>query len=100
MIPFKSRRPSSGSLKFRPKKPAEKPKKVPRSKPKLTLDLLLSDDSLGFVLSYFLWTFKYHGHGSEVRVSFEQVATTKLVKITLREWKERVANGKRSKSMG
>jgi TIMELESS-interacting protein len=44
----------------------EKPKKVPRTRPKLTSDLLLSDDGLGFVLRHFPRSFKYRGRGHEV----------------------------------
>ncbi|XP_028767037.1 chromosome segregation in meiosis protein 3 [Neltuma alba] len=101
------------------RKPADKPKKLPRSRPKLTPDLLLSDDGLGYVLRYFPRAFKYRGRGNEVRdlgnllelycewhsrllpyYSFnqfihkvEQVGTTKRVKTCLRELRERVANG-------
>lgn len=44
----------------------EKPKKVSRARPKLTPDLLLSDDGLGFVLRHFPRAFKYRGRGHEV----------------------------------
>ncbi|CAI0431909.1 unnamed protein product [Linum tenue] len=45
---------------------APKPKKVPRTRPKLTPDLLLSDDGFGFILRYFPKNFKYRGRGREV----------------------------------
>ncbi|XP_054808907.1 uncharacterized protein LOC129311005 isoform X1 [Prosopis cineraria] len=106
-----------GALSVR--KPADKPKKLPRTRPKLTPELLLSDDGLGYVLRYFPRAFKYRGRGNEVRdlgnlielycewhsrllpyYSFnqfihkvEQVAATKRVKTCLRELRERVANG-------
>ncbi|PKA48462.1 hypothetical protein AXF42_Ash019918 [Apostasia shenzhenica] len=41
-------------------------KKAPRSRPKLTPDLLLSDEGLGYVLRHFPRAFKYHGRGHEV----------------------------------
>ncbi|XP_030506815.2 uncharacterized protein LOC115721863 isoform X1 [Cannabis sativa] len=102
-------------------KPAAKPKKVsaPRTRPKLTPQLFLSDDGLGYVLRHFPRSFKYRGRGHEVgdlgsligmysdwhsRLipyfpfdqfvnKVEQVATTKHVKTCLRELRERVANG-------
>lgn len=102
-------------------KPSEKIKKaaLPRSRPKLTPDLLLSDDGLGYVLRHFPRSFKYRGRGHEVSdlgnliglysewhsrllpyYSFdqfvhkvEQVAATKRVKMCIRELRERVAKG-------
>ncbi|KAL5760621.1 hypothetical protein ACOSP7_019134 [Xanthoceras sorbifolium] len=97
----------------------DKPKKVPRSRPKLTSDLLLSDDGLGFVLRHFPRAFKYRGRGHEVKdlgnliglysewhshllpyYSFdqfihkvEQVAASKHVKACIRDLRERVASG-------
>ncbi|KAF5747495.1 TIMELESS-interacting protein [Tripterygium wilfordii] len=98
---------------------AAKPKKVPRSRPKLTPELLLSDDGLGYVLRHFPRAFRYRGRGHEVSdlgnlirmysewhshlipyYSFdqfvhktEQVAATQRVKTCIRELRERVANG-------
>ncbi|XP_059432698.1 uncharacterized protein LOC132165985 [Corylus avellana] len=100
---------------------AEKPKKAARSRsvPKLTPDLLLSDDGLGYVLRHFPRSFKCRGRGHEVSdlgnliglygewhsrllpyYSFdqfvhkvEQVATTRRVKMCIRELRERVAKG-------
>ncbi|KAM1520488.1 hypothetical protein ACFX10_010868 [Malus domestica] len=92
---------------------------VPKTRPKLTPELLLSDDGLGYVLRHFPRAFKYRGRGHEVRdlgnliglytqwhsrllpyYSFdqfvhkvEQVAATRRVKMTLRELRERVASG-------
>ncbi|XP_057963228.1 uncharacterized protein LOC131154454 isoform X2 [Malania oleifera] len=100
-------------------KSSEKPKKVPRTRPKLTPQLLLSDDGLGYVLRHFPRAFKYRGLGHEVAdlgnlislyfewhshvlpyYSFdqfvrkvEQVGTTRHVKMCIRELRERVANG-------
>ncbi|KAK9175164.1 hypothetical protein WN944_027170 [Citrus x changshan-huyou] len=97
----------------------EKPKKLPRSRPKLTPDLLLSDDGLGFVLRHFPRAFKYRGRGHEVSdlghliglysewhshllpyYSFdhfvskvEQVAASRRVKMCIRDLRDRVANG-------
>ncbi|KAK7404345.1 hypothetical protein VNO78_05163 [Psophocarpus tetragonolobus] len=108
--PSSSLQPGSGS---------EKPKKLPRAKPKLTPDLFLSDDGLGYVLRYFPREFKYRGRGHEVRdlgnllrlytewhsrllpyYSFNQfvhkveaVAATRRVKTCLRELRERVTSG-------
>ncbi|KAE9593409.1 putative transcription factor interactor and regulator CCHC(Zn) family [Lupinus albus] len=98
---------------------SEKPKKLPRSRPKLTPDLLLSDDGFGYVLRHFPSHFKYRGRGHEVSdlgnllhlysdwhsrllpyYSFpqflsklEKVAATRRIKTCLRELRERVANG-------
>lgn len=49
-------------------RPSEKPKKVvaPRTRPKLTPELLLSNDGLGYVLRHFPRAFKYRGRGHEV----------------------------------
>ncbi|XP_037496920.1 TIMELESS-interacting protein isoform X2 [Jatropha curcas] len=111
-FPFK---PSNGDSK--PK--SEKPKKVPRTRPKLTPEILLGDDGLGYVLRHFPRNFKYRGRGHEVSdlgnlirlysewhsrllpyYSFdqfvhktEQVAATRHVKMCLRELRERVASG-------
>ncbi|KAK4851191.1 hypothetical protein QYF36_013109 [Acer negundo] len=97
----------------------EKPKKVPRTRPKLTSDLLLSDDGLGFVLRHFPRSFKYRGRGHEVKdlgnliglysewhshllpyYSFdqfvhkvEQVAASRHVKTCIKDLRERVASG-------
>ncbi|KAL5554034.1 hypothetical protein UlMin_041435 [Ulmus minor] len=99
-----------------------KPAKVvaPRRRPKLTPQILLSDDDgLGYILRHFPRAFKYLGRGHEVSdlgnlismysewhsrllpyYSFdqfvqkvEQVAATKRVKLCLRELRERVAQG-------
>ncbi|KAM3339046.1 TIMELESS-interacting protein [Capsicum galapagoense] len=45
---------------------ASKPKKIPRTMPKLTPDILLSDKGLGYVLRHFPRAFKYRCHGHEV----------------------------------
>lgn len=47
-------------------KSTEKPKKLPRFRPKLTPEVLLSNDGLGYVLRHFPRAFKYHGRGHEV----------------------------------
>ncbi|KAJ8749520.1 hypothetical protein K2173_025715 [Erythroxylum novogranatense] len=44
----------------------DKPKKVPRTKPKLTPEILLGDDGLRYVLRYFPHHFKYHDHGHKI----------------------------------
>ncbi|WCJ17610.1 zinc knuckle (CCHC-type) family protein [Euphorbia peplus] len=117
---------SSRSTPFNPnnnnvnsKAAVEKPKKLPRTRPKLTPEVLLGDDGLGYVLRHFPANFKFRGRGHEVAdlgnlirlytqwhsrllpyYSFdqfvhkvEQVAATKRVKICLRDLRERVASG-------
>lgn len=66
---FNSSRPSSssGAAAAAPSKVAEKPKKAPRTRPKLTPELLLSEDGLGYVLRHFPRAFKYRGRGHEVK---------------------------------
>ncbi|TKY67755.1 TIMELESS-interacting protein [Spatholobus suberectus] len=117
--PNSTTNPNPPSSSFKPRSAADKPKKLPRTKPKLTPDLLLSDDGLGYVLRYFPSEFKYRGRGHEVRdlgnllrlytewhsrllpyYSFnqfihkvEKVAATRRVKTCLRELRERVASG-------
>lgn len=54
-------------------KSTEKPKKVPRSRPKLTPDLLLSNDGIGYVLRHFPRAFKYRGRGQEVPISLVSI---------------------------
>ncbi|CAN8260613.1 unnamed protein product [Cochlearia groenlandica] len=92
-------------------------KKVKR--PKLTPEMLLSEDGLGYVLRYFPKSFKYRGRGKEVSdlgnlirlysewhthllpyYSFDQFvhkvqqeASTKRVKNCINELRERVATG-------
>ncbi|KAJ8647252.1 hypothetical protein MRB53_000275 [Persea americana] len=100
--------------------PPENPKrKLPKTRPKLTPELLLSNDGLGYVLRHFPRSFKYRGRGHEVSdlgnliglyaqwhshllpyFSFdqfvhkvEQVGATKRVRTCIRELRERVSNG-------
>lgn len=65
-----SNKPAATSHPFKPsgvaQKQIEKPKKVPKTRPKLTPDLLLSNDGLGFVLRHFPKAFKCRGCGHEV----------------------------------
>lgn len=58
------------SYPFNKKVVTEKPKRLPRSRPKLTPDLLLSNDGLGHILRHFPRAFKYHGRGHEVNFLF------------------------------
>nr|XP_043608454.1 TIMELESS-interacting protein [Erigeron canadensis] len=114
--PFKS---SGGTSFSSQKQPVEKPKKVPKTRPKLTPDLLLSDDGLGFVLRHFPKAFKFRGRGHETSdlghllslysewhshlipyYSFnqfvhkvEQVGGSKRVKLCINDLREKVANG-------
>ncbi|XP_010250197.1 PREDICTED: TIMELESS-interacting protein isoform X2 [Nelumbo nucifera] len=100
-------------------KALEKPKKVPRTRPKLTPGLLLSNDGLGYVLRHFPRSFKFRGRGHEVSdlrnliglyaewhshllpyYSFDQfvhkvekVGATNRVRTCIKELRERVANG-------
>lgn len=112
-------RPPSSSAPAAPPKVAEKPKKAPRVRPKLTPELLLSEDGLGYVLRHFPRAFKYRGRGHEISDlenliglyrewhshilpyypfehfvhKVEQVAATKRVKMCLGELREKVARG-------
>ncbi|KAL0552687.1 hypothetical protein IC582_011807 [Cucumis melo] len=114
-----SSKPPFSSAPSAPSKAVEKPKKAPRTRPKLTPELLLSEDGLGYVLRHFPRAFKYRGRGHEISdlenliglyrewhshilpyYSFEhfvhkveQVAATKRVKMCLGELRERVARG-------
>ncbi|XP_009603353.1 uncharacterized protein [Nicotiana tomentosiformis] len=98
---------------------ASKPKKVPRSMPKLTPDILLSDKGLGYVLRHFPRAFKYRGRGHEVAdlgyllglyaewhsgllpyYSFDQfihkverLGGSKRVKLCMKGLRDRVADG-------
>ncbi|KAG1361149.1 TIMELESS-interacting protein [Cocos nucifera] len=121
------RTPFSSSSKFPQQPPSGKAttnassaaKKLPRTRPKLTPDLLLSEDGLGYVLRHFPRSFKYHGRGHEVSdlgnlinlyaqwharlipyYSFdqfvhkvEQVGATKRVRRCIAELRDRVARG-------
>ncbi|KAL2541185.1 zinc knuckle (CCHC-type) family protein [Abeliophyllum distichum] len=104
---------------FNSKSTTEKPKKAPRKRPKLTPDLLLSNDGLGYVLRHFPGAFKCRGRGHEVSdlrhllglyaewhsrllpyYSFdqfvqkvEQVGATNRVRRCTRELRDAVANG-------
>ncbi|CAA7038535.1 unnamed protein product [Microthlaspi erraticum] len=99
--------------------PVPKSAKARAQRPKLTPEMLLSEDGLGYVLRYFPRSFKYRGRGKEasdlgnmIRLysewhshllpyySFDQfvhkvhqVASTKRVKICINELRERVAKG-------
>lgn len=66
--PFKTIVGANSSSFQGQKLPIEKPKKVPKTRPKLTPELLLSDDGIGFVLRHFPKAFKYHGRGHEVPI--------------------------------
>ncbi|OIT35619.1 PREDICTED: chromosome segregation in meiosis protein 3 [Nicotiana attenuata] len=98
---------------------ASKPKKVPRSMPKLTPDILLSDKGLGYILRHFPRAFKYRGGGHEVAdlgyllglyaewhsgllpyYSFDQfihkverLGGSKRVKLCMKGLRDRVADG-------
>lgn len=43
------------------------PKRGKQPRPKLTAEILMSDDGLGYVLRHFPRAFNYHGRGHEVR---------------------------------
>uniref|UniRef100_A0A161ZHS9 CCHC-type domain-containing protein n=1 Tax=Daucus carota subsp. sativus TaxID=79200 RepID=A0A161ZHS9_DAUCS len=107
---------ASGSGKV---KSGEKPKKVPKTRPKLTVESLLSNDGIGYVLKHFPKAFKFHGRGHEVQDlgnllglyaewhshmlpyytfdqfvhKVEQVGSAKRVKVCLRDLRDRVAHG-------
>ncbi|KAJ0960116.1 hypothetical protein J5N97_000103 [Dioscorea zingiberensis] len=94
-------------------------KKAPRTRPKLTPELLLSEDGLGYVLRHFPRAFKYHGRGHEVTdlrnlinlyvewhsrlipyysfdqfvLKLEKVGTTRRVRHCISELRERIARG-------
>ncbi|KAF6160735.1 hypothetical protein GIB67_035936 [Kingdonia uniflora] len=119
--PFKTTNYNASSSKpsFPEKPVAEKVKKPPKRKPKLTPQLLLSDDGVGFVLRHFPQAFNFKGRGHEVSdlgnlidlykdwhshilpyYSFdqfvhkvEQVGATRHVRTCIRDLRERVANG-------
>nr|GEV08901.1 TIMELESS-interacting protein [Tanacetum cinerariifolium] len=118
-----SNKPAATSHPFKPsggpQKQIEKPKKVPKTRPKLTAELLLSDDGLGFVLKHFPKALKCRGRGHETSdlgnllslyaewhsqlipyYSFnhfihklEQVGGSKRVKLCMWDLREKVANG-------
>ncbi|KAF3794937.1 TIMELESS-interacting protein [Nymphaea thermarum] len=110
----------SGNPPARPiGKPSQAPKKVSRERPKLTPQLLLSDDGLGYIIRHFPRAFKPRGRGHELEdlgnlidlyaqwhahllpyYSFEQfvekvesLGSSKRVRMVTRELRERVANG-------
>lgn len=102
-----------------------KVKKPPRTRPKLTPDLLLSNDGLGYVLEHIPRMLHFRGPGHEVSdlgnlieafiqwhsrllpsVSFqyfvdrvEKVGASKRVRNCLRELRERVARGENPKTL-
>ncbi|KAJ8423258.1 hypothetical protein Cgig2_023659 [Carnegiea gigantea] len=108
---------------FQPKAGApissDKPKKVPKTRPKLTPELLLSAEGIGYILRYFPRNFKYRGRGHEVSDlrnvlrmyadwhsqllpyfpfdqfihKVEEVGSSRHVRNCIGELKERVANG-------
>ncbi|XP_021735310.1 TIMELESS-interacting protein-like [Chenopodium quinoa] len=110
---------NSSSFQLKPTASASKPKKVPRTRPKLTPELLLSEQGLGYILRYFPRNFKYRGRGHEVNDlrnllrmyaewhaqllpyfpfdqfihKVEEAGSSKRVKTCIAELKERVANG-------
>lgn len=108
-----------------PSAEAPKLKKPPRTRPKLTADLLLSNDGLGYVLEHIPRMLHFKGPGHEVSdlgnlieafiqwhsrllpsVSFqyfvdrvEKVGSTKRVRNCLRELRERVDRGENPKTL-
>lgn len=108
-----------------PSAEAPKVKKPPRTRPKLTPDLLLSNNGLGYVLEQIPRMLHFRGPGHEVSdlgnlieafiqwhsrllpsVSFqnfvdrvEKVGSTKRVRTCLRELRERVARGENPKTL-
>lgn len=104
---------------MKPNASASKPKKAPRTRPKLTPELLLSDEGLGYILRYFPRNFKCRGRGHEVNdlrnllrmyaewhaqflpyfpfdqfiQKVEEVGSSRRVKTCIADLKERVANG-------
>uniref|UniRef100_A0A1D1ZHD2 TIMELESS-interacting protein n=1 Tax=Anthurium amnicola TaxID=1678845 RepID=A0A1D1ZHD2_9ARAE len=113
-LPEKDKAADAGSSN-----PAANDKKAGRTRPKLTPDLLLSDDGIGYVLSHFPRSFKCHGRGHEVDdlgrlidlyaewhsrlipyYSFtqfihkvEQVGATRRVRRCVDELRQKIANG-------
>ncbi|KAG4963720.1 hypothetical protein JHK82_040396 [Glycine max] len=75
--------PNRSSSSFKPKSATKKPNMLPRTKPKLTPELLLSDDDLGYALRYFPRKFKYCGRGHEFVHKVEKVAATRRGKSYL-----------------
>ncbi|KAL2584754.1 hypothetical protein AAZV13_14G146900 [Glycine max] len=73
--------PNRSSSSFKPKSATKKPNMLPRTKPKLTPELLLSDDDLGYALRYFPRKFKYCGRGHEFVHKVEKVAATRRGKV-------------------
>ncbi|XP_073147802.1 uncharacterized protein [Henckelia pumila] len=118
-LPNSNPNPNSSLHRPRPPAAAQKPQKAPRTRPKLTPDLLLSDAGIGHVLRHFPRAIKCRGRRHEVDdlghllglyaewhsrllpyYSFdqfihkvEQVGATKRVKVCLRNLRERVADG-------
>ncbi|GJU10204.1 TIMELESS-interacting protein [Tanacetum coccineum] len=84
-----SNKPAATSHPFKPsggpQKQIEKPKKVPKTRPKLTAELLLSDDGLGFVLKHFPKALKCRGRGHEAqaRISMNKV-TFRFLHLTIK----------------
>ncbi|XP_073016234.1 uncharacterized protein [Primulina eburnea] len=118
-IPDSNLNPNSSLHHPRPPAAVHKPQKAPRTRPKLTPDLLLSDAGIGHVLRHFPRAIKCRGRGYEVDdlghllglyaewhsrllpyYSFDQfinkvehVGATKRVKVCLRDLRDRVADG-------
>ncbi|KMT02436.1 hypothetical protein BVRB_9g203880 isoform A [Beta vulgaris subsp. vulgaris] len=110
---------TNSSYQLKPNVSGPKPKKAPKTRPKLTSELLLSDEGLGYILRYFPRNFKYRGRGSEVNDlrnlllmyagwheqflpyypfdqfihKVEEAGSTRRVKTCVAELKDRVANG-------
>lgn len=110
---------SKGSFHPKASTAAPKPKKAPRTRPKVTPELLLSHEGLGYILRYFPRNFKYRGRGHEANDlrnllrmyaewhsqflpyfpfdqfihKVEEAGSSKRVKTCIAELKERVAKG-------
>ncbi|XP_057526741.1 uncharacterized protein LOC130805919 [Amaranthus tricolor] len=109
----------NSNYQLKPTAKDSKPKKVPRTRPKVTPDLLLADEGLGYILRYFPRNFKFRGRGYEVNDlknllrmyaewhekflpyfpfdqfihKVEEAGSSKRLKSCIADLKERVANG-------
>uniref|UniRef100_A0A803LRN6 Chromosome segregation in meiosis protein 3 domain-containing protein n=1 Tax=Chenopodium quinoa TaxID=63459 RepID=A0A803LRN6_CHEQI len=74
---YKCGRPGHcSSFQLKPTASASKPKKVPRTRPKLTPELLLSEQGLGYILRYFPRNFKLK---KVIRASINDISNLSMV---------------------
>ncbi|KAK3040158.1 hypothetical protein RJ639_028408 [Escallonia herrerae] len=88
---YASKTGGGGALEPIVGKSTKKPKKIPKTRPKLTPELLLSNDGLGYVLRHFPRSLKHRGRGQESKG--EWIRTRKAARTRKQQGQPELALG-------